>query len=64
MQIKNNYDVPWFKAGEKRHGSIQRRYRHLINIDKANDILNVKFDDREAMYSSLSMQSSLSLLMQ
>ena len=24
----------------------------LINIDKANDILNVKFDDREAMYSS------------
>lgn len=51
MQIKNNYDVPWFKAGENGTGVFNGDIGILINIDKANDILNVKFDDREAMYS-------------
>ena len=51
MQIKNNYDVPWFKSGENGTGVFNGDIGILTNIDKANDILNVRFDDREAMYS-------------
>ncbi|MDE6723347.1 MAG: ATP-dependent RecD-like DNA helicase, partial [Eubacterium sp.] len=51
MQIKNNYDVPWFKSGENGTGVFNGDIGILTNIDKANDILNVTFDDREAMYS-------------
>jgi len=38
MQIKNNYDVPWFKAGENGTGVFNGDIGILINIDKANDI--------------------------
>ncbi|MDE5995764.1 MAG: ATP-dependent RecD-like DNA helicase [Eubacterium sp.] len=51
MQIKNNYDVPWFKSGENGTGVFNGDIGILTNIDKANDILNVTFEDREAMYS-------------
>ena len=51
MQIKNNYDVPWFKSGENGTGVFNGDIGILTKIDKANDILNVMFDDREAMYS-------------
>ncbi len=51
MQIKNNYDVPWFKSAENGTGVFNGDIGILTKIDKSNDILNVKFDDREAMYS-------------
>jgi exodeoxyribonuclease V alpha subunit len=51
MQIKNNYDVPWFKSDDNGTGVFNGDIGILTRIDKANDIINVKFDDREAMYS-------------
>lgn len=52
MQIKNNYDVPWFKKnGESGAGVFNGDIGILTRIDRAQDILNVQFDDREAMYS-------------
>ncbi|MDD6728647.1 MAG: ATP-dependent RecD-like DNA helicase [Eubacteriales bacterium] len=51
MQIKNNYDVPWFKDNENGNGVFNGDIGILTNIDRANDIINVRFDDREAMYS-------------
>ena len=51
MQIKNNYDVPWFKSDENGTGVFNGDIGILTRIDKANDIINVQFDDREAMYS-------------
>ena len=51
MQIKNNYDVPWFKDDDNGTGVFNGDIGILIRIDKANDIINVRFDDREAMYS-------------
>lgn len=51
MQVKNNYDVPWFKAGENGSGVFNGDIGILTRIDRANDIINVRFDDREAMYS-------------
>ena len=51
MQIKNNYDVPWFKIGETGTGVFNGDIGVLTKIDKANDIINVRYDDKEAMYS-------------
>lgn len=51
MQVKNNYDVPWFKNNENGTGVFNGDIGILTRIDKANDIINVLFDDREAMYS-------------
>ena len=51
MQIKNNYDVPWFKSSENGSGVFNGDIGIITRIDRAADILNVRFDDREAMYS-------------
>ena len=51
MQIKNNYDVPWFKSGESGTGVFNGDIGVLTRIDKENDIINVRYDDKEAMYS-------------
>ncbi len=51
MQIKNNYDVPWFRTGESGTGVFNGDIGILTNIDRASNIINVKFDDKEAMYS-------------
>ncbi len=51
MQIKNNYDVPWFKNDDNGTGVFNGDIGILTKIDKANDIINVRYDDREAMYS-------------
>lgn len=51
MQIKNNYDVPWFKNDENGTGVFNGDIGILSKIDKMNDIINVRFDDKEAMYS-------------
>lgn len=51
MQIKNNYDLPWFKDSESGTGVFNGDIGILTRIDRANDIINVRFDDKEAMYS-------------
>lgn len=51
MQVKNNYDVPWFKNDDNGTGVFNGDIGILTRIDRANDIINVQFDDREAMYS-------------
>lgn len=51
MQIKNNYDIPWFKANDNGMGVFNGDIGILTRIDRAADIINVRFDDREAMYS-------------
>ncbi len=51
MQIKNNYDVPWFKNDDNGTGVFNGDIGILTRIDRENDIINVRFDDREAMYS-------------
>lgn len=51
MQIKNNYDIPWFKSDDNGMGVFNGDIGMLTRIDRAADIINVKFDDREAMYS-------------
>lgn len=50
-KLKNNYDVPWFKDGENGTGVFNGDIGILTRIDRANDIINVRFDDKEAMYS-------------
>lgn len=56
MQIKNNYDVPWFRLAEHGTGVFNGDIGILTHIDKANNIINVKFDDKEAMYSTESVR--------
>ena len=56
MQIKNNYDVPWFKNGESGQGVFNGDIGILQSIDRANNIISVKFDDKEAMYSGESVR--------
>lgn len=51
MQIKNNYDVPWFRPKENGTGVFNGDIGILSHIDRANNIINVKYDDKEAMYS-------------
>lgn len=51
MQIKNNYDVPWFRAGESGTGVFNGDIGIINQIDKANDTIAVSFDDKEAVYS-------------
>ncbi|MCD7872178.1 MAG: ATP-dependent RecD-like DNA helicase [Clostridiales bacterium] len=51
MQVKNNYDVPWFKSNENGSGVFNGDIGILTRIDIPADIINVRFDDREAMYS-------------
>lgn len=52
MQIKNNYDVPWFRLAEHGTGVFNGDIGILTHIDRANNIINVKYDDKEAMYST------------
>ena len=56
MQIKNNYDVPWFRNGESGQGVFNGDIGILTTVDKANGVINVKFDDKEAMYSAESVK--------
>ena len=56
MQIKNNYDVPWFKSGDNGQGVFNGDIGILTKIDLANNIINIRFDDKEAMYSFENMK--------
>lgn len=51
MQIRNNYDVPWFKDNENGTGVFNGDIGILNRIDRANDMITVRFDDKEAVYS-------------
>ncbi len=51
MQIKNNYDVPWFKGAESGQGVFNGDIGILRRIDAANNAITVLFDDKEALYS-------------
>jgi exodeoxyribonuclease V alpha subunit len=51
MQIKNNYDVPWFTSSGSGTGVFNGDIGILTRISKADDTINVRYDDREAMYS-------------
>ncbi|MBE6720797.1 MAG: ATP-dependent RecD-like DNA helicase [Ruminococcaceae bacterium] len=56
MQIKNNYDVPWFKNGESGQGVFNGDIGILTKIDRANNAISVRFDDKEALYSGESVR--------
>lgn len=56
MQIKNNYDVPWFKSGESGQGVFNGDIGILKKIDTAENIITVVFDDKEALYSMESVR--------
>ena len=43
-KLKINYDVPWFKNGENGTGVFNGDIGILTRIDRANDIINVRFD--------------------
>lgn len=51
MQIKNNYDVPWFKSGDSGQGVFNGDIGILKTIDPADNTITVKYDDKEAMYT-------------
>ncbi len=51
MQVKNNYDVPWFKGNDSGQGVFNGDIGRLTEIDTANNIIKVLFDDKEAMYT-------------
>ncbi len=51
MQIKNNYDVPWFRKGESGQGVFNGDIGILKAIDTADNTIIVKFDDKEAIYT-------------
>lgn len=50
MQIRNNYDVEWFSDSENGTGVFNGDIGIITNIDYEGKFINVKFDDREAMY--------------
>lgn len=56
MQIKNNYDVPWFKGGDSGQGVFNGDIGILTSIDTAQNVIKVVFDDKEAMYSMESVR--------
>ncbi len=56
MQIKNNYDVPWFRKGESGQGVFNGDIGILRVIDQADNTITVKFDDKEAMYTMESVR--------
>lgn len=56
MQIKNDYDVPWFKKGDSGQGVFNGDIGILKTINVADNTITVKFDDKEAMYTMESVR--------
>lgn len=53
MQIKNNYDIEWVKdSGEEGTGIFNGDIGEIIEINKRDGNLKVRFDDRVATYYS------------
>ena len=52
MQIKNNYDVPWFRnSDDSGQGVFNGDIGILESINKQDNAIFVKFDDKKAMYT-------------
>nr|MCR5208017.1 ATP-dependent RecD-like DNA helicase [Eubacterium sp.] len=51
MQIKNNYDVPWFKGSDTGQGVFNGDIGILKTINSADNVITVMYDDKEALYS-------------
>ncbi len=51
MQIKNNYDVPWFRKSESGQGVFNGDIGILKTINTADNTITVVFDDKEALYT-------------
>ena len=51
MQIKNNYDVPWFKENDSGQGVFNGDIGILKVIDKVDNTITVQFDDKQALYT-------------
>lgn len=52
MQIKNNYDVEWYRDdGSEGTGIFNGDVGILLEINKAEETLRVKYDDRTALYT-------------
>lgn len=51
MQTKNNYDIPWEKAGESGMGIFNGDIGVIKTINTAGGWLEIDFDDRQAVYS-------------
>lgn len=52
MQVKNNYDIPWTSDTDTGLGVYNGDIGTLVFIDVQNGILGVRFDDKDAVYST------------
>ncbi len=60
MQIKNNYDIMWTRGSEIGSGIFNGDVGRIEDVDIANEMLYVVFDERKAVYS-FDMLSELEL---
>ncbi|MEG2295242.1 MAG: ATP-dependent RecD-like DNA helicase [Oscillospiraceae bacterium] len=51
MQIKNNYDITWYKGEESSTGIFNGDIGIIELIDKPSQSIIIKFDDKEAHYT-------------
>ena len=51
MQVKNNYDVPWFRGTESGAGVFNGDIGVLKHINLTDNAITVMFDDKEALYT-------------
>ncbi len=51
MQIKNNYDIAWYKNGEEGNGVFNGDIGIITDIDTDDEVLAVDFEGRIAEYS-------------
>lgn len=52
MQIKNDYDVVWTKAGEKGSGVFNGDIGIVTDVDPYNGVITINFDGRIAVYTT------------
>ena len=52
MQIKNDYDVVWTKAGEKGSGVFNGDIGVVTDVDAHNGYITINFDGRAAIYTT------------
>lgn len=52
MQVKNNYDIPWTSDTDTGTGVFNGDIGILTYIDLPNGLIGVKYEDRDAVYST------------
>ena len=55
MQVKNNYHIPWEKAGESGEGIFNGDVGILQKINYAAGVMKIRFDDRTAEYPTTNL---------